>query len=279
MKLSAKLIMFCALIFVMNSGGARATVLKLGIMQDRPGVAAKYAVLRNYFKSVGVDLKLKGYRSYRDAAVKFANGDVDAMFAGSGVAGSMMIKKLASPLVRPVHQDGWSTYWAVVIAPKGVWKNVKMDKKFLGNKKIICSALASSGEFFARSILGTEYALSIAGSHGMAINALDNDAAEIAVVKNWVWEAVKNKYPKLEQVGKDSGENPNGTLIVSNLIDPKVAQTVKERLLKLESDNSKEAVAVKKKLKVQKYIITTEEDFQHTLALLKRAGVTPAFKF
>ena len=41
------------------------------------------------------------------------------MFSGSGIAGCMIIKDLAYPVVRPVSNGGWSTYWAVVLAPKG----------------------------------------------------------------------------------------------------------------------------------------------------------------
>ncbi|MBT3236946.1 MAG: extracellular solute-binding protein [Bdellovibrionales bacterium] len=279
MRQITSLLMFGSLILCIMSSGLMASELKLGIMQDRPGVAAKYAVLKKYLKVMGIELKLKGYRNYRDAAVKFANGDVDAMFAGSGVAGTMMIKGLATPLVRPVHQDGWSTYWAVVIAPQGIGHKVILNKKYLADKKIICSALASSGEFFARSILGQTHRLKIAGSHGMAVNALAKGAADIAIVKNWVWETLKGKYPNLEQVGKDSGENPNGTMIVSKKIDPKMAKRIKEILLNIEADSSTEAVAVKTKLKIRRYIVTNKKDFEHTLKLLAKAGVTPEFKF
>jgi hypothetical protein len=54
---------------------------------------------------------------------------------------------------------------------------------------------------------------------------------------------------------------------------------VKNILLGLENDGSSEAKAVKSTLKITGYIPTTDEDFGHTLALLKEAGVTKDFDF
>ncbi|MHB8788961.1 MAG: PhnD/SsuA/transferrin family substrate-binding protein [Desulfobulbaceae bacterium] len=88
-------------------------------MQDVTGVAQQYGPLVDLFKANGIEVKLQGYSNYTDAALKFENGEVDAMFAGSGVAGAMIIKKVAYPVLRPVGEDGFSTYWAVVLAPKG----------------------------------------------------------------------------------------------------------------------------------------------------------------
>ena len=47
----------------------------------------------------------------------------------------------------------------------------------------------SSGEFYARSILGSKRKLLKASSHGMAIDALSRGKADIAIVKNRVWDS------------------------------------------------------------------------------------------
>jgi len=257
---------------------SRGEDFSIGIMQDAPGVAKEYAPLIELFKANGLDVKLKGYSNYTDAALKFANGEVDAMFAGSGVAGTMMIKKVAYPVLRPVSVDGYSTYWAVILAPKGSPKFTG-DPSYFKDKRIICSALASSGEFFARSILGKNRELLKAASHGVAIDSLNRGAADVAIVKNRVWDKEKDKYPNLEVVGQDTGENPDNALIVSYKTDKKVVARVESVLFNLENDTSREADEVKKSLKVTKYIPTTADDFKHTLALLAKAGVTPEFNF
>lgn len=255
-----------------------AATFKIGIMQDKAGAAQKYAPMLAFFKSKGLDVKLQGYRNYVDAAVKFEEGKVDAMVAGSGVAGSMMIKGVAYPIVRPVGNDGTSTYWAVVLAPKGSPQYTGNPDYFKG-KRIICSFLASSGEFYARSILGPKRELLKAASHGVAIKALAMKQADIAIVKNRVWDSEKGNLSSLVEVGKDDGENPNNAMIVSHKTDKAIVEKVKAALLGLEKDNSPEAIKLKESLKVTGYIPTTEEDFAHTLQLLKKAGVTNDFQF
>lgn len=251
---------------------------KIGIMQDTPGVAQQYGPLIELFKTNNIEVKLQGYGNYTDAAVKFAKGEVDAMFAGSGVAGAMMIKKVAYPVLRPVSEDGFSTYWAVVLAPKGSPKFTG-DPAYFKDKKIMCSALASSGEFYARSFLGKERELMKAGSHGVAIDGVAKGLADVAVVKNRVWDKTKDKYPGVELVGQDTGENPDNTFIVSYKTDKELLAKVEAVLYGLESNTSQAAAEVKKSLKITKYIPTTEEDFNHTLPLLEKAGVTPDFDF
>ena len=200
------------------------------------------------------------------------------MVAGSGVAGSMIIKGVAYPIVRTVGNDGTSTYWAVVLAPKGS-PQFTGDAAYFEGKRIICSSLASSGEFFARSILGTKRELLRAGSHGIAIKALAMKQADIAIVKNRVWDSEKGKFNSLEEVGKDNGENPNNTMIVSNKTNKALVEKVKAAMLGLAEDTSPEAMALKASLKITGYIPTSNEDFTHTWALLEKAGVTKDFQF
>lgn len=200
------------------------------------------------------------------------------MFAGSGVAGTMMIKKVAYPLLRPVTVDGFSTYWAVVLAPKGS-PLFTGDSAYFKDKKIMCSALASSGEFFARSILGKDRELMKAGSHGVAIDGVAKGLADVAIVKNRVWDKVKDKYPAVVLVGQDTGENPDNTLIVSYKTDKAVVAKVEAVLYGVEANTSAAATEVKTSLKISKYIPTSEADFKHTLALLEKAAVTREFNF
>lgn len=267
-----------ALLFGLAQFVQAEEAFKLGIMQDKAGAAQQYAPMVAFFASKGIDIKLQGYRDYVDAAVKFEDGRVDAMVAGSGVAGSMIIKGVAYPIVRPVSIDGTSTYWAVILAPKGS-PEYTGDADYFTGKRIICSSLASSGEFFARAILGPKRELLMAGSHGIAIKALAMKQADIAIVKNRVWDSEKEKYPSIVEVGHDDGENPNNTMIISNKTDNALVEKVKAALLGLENDSSPEAQKLKESLKITGYIPTTKDDFSHTLPLLEKAGVTKDFQF
>jgi ABC-type phosphate/phosphonate transport system substrate-binding protein len=194
----------------------------------------------------------------------------------------MIIKDLAVPLVRPVDKDGNSTYWAVVIAPKGS-PNFTGSIDYFKGKKVLLTALASSGEFYFHSLPGAAQSnatLLKAASHGAAIDALDHKGqADVAIVKNRVWDKVKDKYPNLMLVGQDKGENPDNTLIVSKKVSSELAEKVSGVLLAVNDDASPLALAVKSSMEIQGFLKTTPKDFEHTLLLLKKAGVTKSFNF
>jgi len=253
---------------------------RIAITQAKMGAARKYRPLESYMKDKGIDVQFVAAKDYPAAARMFDEGDVDAMFCGSGVAGSMIIKDLAYPLLRPKSKAGHSTYWAVVIAPKG---NEKFDgnAEYFKGKKVLASPLASSGEFYYRSIPDIEGQgqLLYASSHGSAVDALAKGAADAAVVKNWVWESMKDQYPQLELVGQDRGENPDGTLIVAKKADKDLVEKVGSVLFGINEDQSPAADAVREKMDMTVFIETTKEDFQHTLSLLREAGVDEGFNF
>ena len=260
---------------------AQAATFKMVIMQDEKGAAQKYAPLADYLKSKGVDVALVGAPDYVRAAQMFASGQADGMFSGSGVAGTMLIKGVADPVVRPVSKDGNSTYWALVIAPSGAPKFTGSADYFAG-KKVLFTSLASSGEIYYHSLPGangTKAKLLKAASHGAAIDALSKGAADVAIVKNRVWDKVKQKYPSLTKVGEDTGENPDNTLIVSKKANEETVAKISSALLGLKDDGSAGANAVKSSLGVKEYIKTTEADFKHNLELLKSAGIDASFKF
>ncbi len=266
-------------IAVLCAGVCHATDLKIALMQAQAGEARKYLPLLEYFAKRGVSAQFITAPDYQRAAEMFAQGQVDAMFSGSGIAGTMIIKELAVPVVRPVKADGTSTYAAVVIAPKGA-PSFTGKGEYFNDKRVIFTALASAGEFFFHSFGPSKPSeIMKAASHDAAIDALNRGQADVAIVKNHVWNKLKDKYPSLQKVGEDKGENPDMTLIVSRKMDPKGAQKIADVLLGLKNDASPEASAVKNSLQIQGHIKTNTDDFGHTFALLKKAGVTREFAF
>jgi ABC-type phosphate/phosphonate transport system substrate-binding protein len=260
---------------------SNAEQLRITITQDQKNAAQKYKPLLDYLSKKGITLSYVEAKDYPDAAVLFAEGAVDAMFCGSGIAGAFMISELAVPLVRPVNMEGYSTYWAVILARKGSPMFDGSADYFKG-KRVTFTRLASSGEFYFNSISGAAQTDAIrlkVDSHGDAIEALDKGQADIAIVKNRVWDNMRNKYPNLMTVGEDKGENPDGTLIVSANMPISLKSKIAADLLALQNDPSPEAQAVKSSMKMTGFIRTTGKDFEHTLALLNKAGVTRSFMF
>ena len=257
-----------------------AAPIKIIVMQDKAGDVDEYAPLVEYLKGHGVEAELVSASDYNMAAAMFASGKADAMFSGSGVAGTLIIKDLAKPLVRPVADGGWSTDWAVVVARKGA-PPYSGDPEYFRNKRVVYCGLASSGEFYYRSVtLNVPYAATRkAKSHFAALALLAMDGADVAIVKNRVWDNAKASMLNLMLVGGDTGENPNGTLMVSVALPDSKAAELKSILLDLGSDESTAAKNLKFSLGVSSYIETTPGDFKHTLKLLKKAGVTESFRF
>jgi ABC-type phosphate/phosphonate transport system substrate-binding protein len=258
---------------------AAAAPLRVAIIQAQAGDARKYQPLLDYLAQKGVAASFVTAPDHRAAAEMFAADRVDAMFGGSGVAGVMMLKGLAAPLVRGLSASGTSTYHGVIVAPKGSFRFDGTGASFAG-KRVIYSGLASAGEIYFQSLGPAKSAVRLrAASHGAALDALSRGQADVAVIKNHVWSAEKSKYPALEQVGEDSGENPDGSLIVSARLAAEAARQVEAALLGLGADASAGAVAAKGALKITGYVSCSEKDFAHTLDLLRKAGVTKTFAF
>ena len=202
---------------------------------------------------------------------------MDIVFAGSGIAGCFIIKDLAYPVVRPISREGWSTYSTAVIARAGS-KDFKGTSDYFVGKIVACCELASSGEFFLRSI-DPNQAFIACKTHTDALLLVQNGQADVAVIKNRVWEISENRFPDLKHVGGGNAEYPNGTLMVSMKSDRADIEALKKVLLLLESDRSKTAINVKQIMNIKGFIKTENEDFEETLILLKTAGVTESYEF
>ncbi len=282
-RIIAYLFLFGVVLPALLPAGSEAVQFRLAITQDQKNAVQKYIPLLDYLAKKGIVPSYVEAKDYHAAAALFAKGAVDAMFCGSGVAGAFMISELAVPLVRPVNTDGHSTYRAVVLAPKGSPMFDGSAEYFKG-KKVIFTSLDSSGDFYFDSLPGAAQTDAIrlkADSHESAIEALDKGQADIAIVKNRVWDKdnVRHRYPNLTMVGEDKGENPDSTLIVSTNMPISLKAKISADLIAMQNDPSPEARAAKKSMKIFGFIKTTDKDFEHTLILLKNAGVTRSYMF
>jgi ABC-type phosphate/phosphonate transport system substrate-binding protein len=281
---TAKIILVFILLactIVLTHGPAYADQFTIAIMQDEKDAAKAYKPLETYLAAKGIKLSFVEAVNYSSAANMFSLGKADAMFSGSAIAAIFFMKDLATPLVRPLSKDGVSTYHAVILAPKGSPKFTENFDYFKG-KKVIFTALASSGEVFYHSIPNVKLAQATiikVASHGVAIDALSKGAANVAIVKNRVWERHKNEYPAIVKVGEDDDENPDNTLIISKSADKNIVSQVNAALLALKNDTSPQAQAVRDQMSIKGYIKTTTEDFKHTMQLLNKAGVDKSFNF
>jgi len=269
-----------AITVCLTHGISHAKRLRIAVMEDMQGATEKYQPLQKYLSTKGIKMELVETPNYTAAAEIFLRGKADAMFSGSGIAGTMIIKNVAKPIARPLFKNGNSTYWAVILALKGSDKYTNSADYFNGKKVTFC-AEASSGEFYFHSIGGHKTASEMieAASHEDAIHALSKGNADVAIVKNRVWSKLKDKYPNLEVIGVDNGEYPDGTLIKSIIMSSELSKKVASIMVALMEDNSRAAQKVKDTMNILGFIKTTEDDFSHTFELLKKAGVNKNYNF
>lgn len=266
---------------LVGATAVQAQAVRIAIMQAQAGDAEKFKPLVAYFAKNGLAASFVTAKDYPAAAAMFTRGEVDAMFAGSGIAATLMVKDLADPIARPIGKDGNSTYWAVVIGPKNGSAPFTGKADFFQGKRVAVTPLASSGEFFYRSLPGagaTKATLVPVTSHAAALDAIMRGQADYAIIKNRVWDTIQGKFTPLAKVGEDKGgENPDGTLMVSRRADKALGPKLLASLLALKASDAPEAAAVKAGLGVTHFVPTAKNDFQHTVGLIKRAGVTKDF--
>jgi ABC-type phosphate/phosphonate transport system substrate-binding protein len=249
--------------------------------QDPKKEGAMYDTLARYLaaNSARVDkINLRVAKNYPEAVQLFQSGTADGIFAGSFVAAILIKKGLVKPVARPVTPAGVSTYKALVVAKEGTKPFAGLDD--WKGRKVAYSALASSGEIFARTLLPAGEAPDkfftqlIAPSHQAALNAVQAGQADYAVVKNTIWDPAK--YPGLAVVGGDSEENPDRTLVLGTGAYADYGEELKGILVKLGKDGSEKAVAIKTAFGCAGFIPTGADDFRHTFVIIDKAHINPA---
>lgn len=234
----------------------------------------KLAVLEDYLESKGVEVELVPYANNDAAVGMVSNGHLEALITGSGLGATLIHKGVGTPLLRPVDKLGRSTYWAVVLAPKGSQPFDGSAAYFKG-KRVAFPSLASSGEFFYRALPGIgdiRATIKEAPNHQDAIDMLSRGEMDVVIVKNTAWTAVKSKYPNLVEVGSDGGQNPNDTLIATKSLNTAQSGKLATLLLGLAKDQGDAATKLKEGLGIFEYTITTVNDFNHTFDLMRKAG-------
>jgi len=268
-----------ALLGLTLATAAQAADLRVAIRRVQESEIPKFRALADYLGKRGIGMRFVVVSGYPEAAQMFGDGAVDAMFGGSGVSCAMMVKGVAEPFARFDFTNAPDTYSAVVVARKGGPRFEPTAAWFAG-KRVAFQPLASGGEFFFRSLGPSKAkAILVVDSHRRALEALAKGDADVAVVKNHVWNKEKMSYLDFEQVGEDVGVNPDGPMVVSARLPAALRQKLMGVLLALQGDDSPDAMAVKQTLKIRGFARATARDFRHTMGLVERSGVTKDFDY
>lgn len=253
---------------------APAAPLRLGV---QPNTVKKFEILADYLTSKGLPVTVIPYGNGAAAVAMAEKGQLDLLVAGSGLGATLIAKGLASPLARPVDRLGRSTYWAVLVAPKGS-KPFDGRAGYFNGKRIAFTIMASSGEFFYRATPGiadVKTTIREVATHQEAIELASKGEVDLAIVKNTAWLAARGKYPNLVEIGSDGGQNPNDTIVAGKTLTTAESGKLLTLLLGVGKDESDAAARLKEGLGVMDFTITTVNDFSHTFGLMRRAGALP----
>lgn len=171
-------------------------------------------------------------KSYPEILSAFSTDEENLVYVGSFVQAIINARGLGKALVQ--SQNGKSLYAGIMIYPEG-----QNPEEILQNnpREIAYAVGASSGESTAKAATAGRATISTL-NHGASCEAIKTGVAKAAVVKNWWWEANKDRYagltayeiPKFSYLG-----NPDNVLTASNAV-PKASQ---EKIIVAAMKNSK----------------------------------------
>lgn len=173
----------------------------------------------------GVTVKPRIATSYPQVLDAFTAGEPCLVYVGSFVQAIIRERGIGVPLVQAVN--GKEFYGAWMIFPEGGNPAAILREN---PEKIAYTAGASSGESGAKAATAGKAAIRVA-SHDAAANAVKAGAAKAAFVKNWWWQANKEKFPGFvahQVAGISDAKNPDNVLTASKGVPEAVRSKISE---------------------------------------------------
>ncbi len=166
-----------------------------------------------------LNIKHRIAKNYPEILNAFSSDQASLVYVGSFVQAIIKARKLGTPLIQSVN--GKEMYSGILVYPKGKNPAAILEK---WPEHIAYAVGASSGESSAKAATGGK--ASIGGSsHSATCTAVTAGKAKAGVVKNWWWEANKNKFAALEVYeipGISVLKNPDNVLSASKGMSPDV---------------------------------------------------------
>lgn len=157
----------------------------------------------------GFTIKPRIARNYPEILKAFDSKKPTLVYVGSFVQAIIAARDLGTPLAQSIN--GKELYSGIMVYPKG--QDPKAILKDYPDE-IAFAIGASSGESSAKAATHGKANFGVS-NHGAAAGAVRAGKAKAAVVKNWWWEAHKDKFPMLESYripGVTIEKNPDNVL-------------------------------------------------------------------
>lgn len=260
------------------------TRIKIGLIPEQDIFAQKkrYEPLMAYLaEEISVPIEINILSRYGNIIDNFNELGLDGAFFGS-FTGALAIKKLAvEPIARPQYVGGASTYYGMVFVKKGSGIRTAAD---IRNKRMVFVDRATTAGYllplaYFKSIGIEDYKswfkeFYFSGTHEDAINDVLNEKADIGAAKNTVFYmmATKNKQVTSElEILATSPHVPANGLAVRHDLPNELKQSLQKSLLKMHQ--SQKGMQVLETMKIERFILTSKEDYQPVLDYASSLGI------
>lgn len=253
--------------------------LRIGLVPERDifQLRKRYLVLTECLaKRLGRPVEVVTVNTYQAVIQDFAERKVDAAFLGSLVAVLTVDRLGAQVLVKPVTEDGVSTYRGVIIVPESspvrrvedlAGRSVAMVKTTLAGDLFPIYAMHEAGLLKSAAPPRVVWV----GTHDEVILETLAGRVDAGAVKNLRLDAFEATHPdvKIRRLAT-SDEVPNDALVVRGDLGPTVGAELRDVLLAMEKDP--EGVKALKGFGAVRFVPCRIEEFATIYRMIEALG-------
>lgn len=257
-------------------------VFILGVLPEQNVVKQleRYKPLREYLtKGLGKEVHVKVLHNYGAVDDELKAGRIDGAIFGSLMFLITASRAEIEPLVRP-EVGGVSTYKGYIFARKD--SRIKDYKDMRGKSIALVDRATTAGYIFPLAYLKANGVKDInaylgrqifTGSHDSAILTVLHRKAEVGAAKDTIYKKLANENPRINKemlvIAQQQGQNPENTVAVRR----DLLYKDKLRNLFLDMDKTSEGKDALRALGADRYILTTDKDFDELRSLINTVGI------
>ncbi len=263
---------------------AASTELTIGLIPEQNVFRQmnRYKPIAEYIEGVaGIEIKFTILPRYGNIIERYTAEHLDGAFWGS-FTGALAIRKLGvEPIVRPLWEDGSSSYHGHVFVRKD--SNIKNVSDMRGKSIAFVDRATTAGYVFPMAYL-KEHGVNevagyfkehyFAGSHDATITAVLDGKVAIGCAKNTIYGLVAERNPRVLNelvILAESPAVPSNALGLRSDLEPAVRSALATALLGMNESNAGQAAL--RRFGAIRFIETGTKDYAPVFRIAERAGI------